>query len=69
MIWVWVTIGGLALFALVVLLALCKIAALAAEEARRALVDERWATMGPTRAAADDEPAEMPQVSPLRSKR
>jgi len=69
MIWVWVAIGGVASLALVVVLALCKIAALAAEEARRALVDERWATTGPTRAAEDEEPAEMPQVYPLRSKR
>jgi hypothetical protein len=70
MLWVWLTVAGtLVFFALVVVLALCKIAAAAAEEARRALEDERWAITPPARTPADEELSTVRQLARLRSNR
>ena len=70
MIWVWLTLAGTLVFlALVIVVGLCKIAAAAAEEARRALEDERWATTPPTRTRADEEVPTLPQLARLKSKR
>lgn len=70
MIWVWLTLAGTLVFlALVIVVGLCKIAAAAAEEARRALEDERWATTPPTRARADEEVPALRQFARLKSKR
>jgi hypothetical protein len=60
---------SLALLALIVVLALCKIAGMAAEKARQALEDERWALAPPTRTPADEDvPLPFHEV-PARSKR
>jgi hypothetical protein len=70
MISVWIGIACfLASVALIVVLALCKIAALAAEEARRALEDERWATIPPTRTPADQHVLVVFHEASARSKR
>jgi hypothetical protein len=70
MISVWIEIPFfLASLAVILALALCKIAALAAEEARRALEDERWATIPPTRTPADLDDLVLFHEAPARSKR
>jgi hypothetical protein len=70
MISVWIEIPFfLASLALILALALCKIAALAAEEARRALEDERWAIIPPTRTLADQDVMVLFHEVPARSKR
>ena len=70
MVWVWLAVACiLASLAVVVAHALCKIAALGAEEARRALEDERWAVAPPNRTATDADVPGQSQEAPLRSKR
>jgi hypothetical protein len=70
MIWVWITIAcSLASLALIITLALCKITALAAENARRALEDERWALSPPTRTPTGDDLVQPLHEAPARSKR
>jgi hypothetical protein len=70
MIWVWVAIVCIPVsLAMVFALALCKISALAAEEALRALEDESWAVAPPTRTVSEEQILEQPQEAPLRSKR
>jgi hypothetical protein len=70
MIWVLIAISLLlASLALIVVLALCKITALAAEKARQALEDERWAIAPPTRTPADEDVARPFYEEPARSKR
>jgi hypothetical protein len=70
MIWVWVAIGfSVVSLTLVFALALFKVAAHAADEAQRAVQDERWASVPPTRAHADEDAAVEDQVVPLKSKR
>lgn len=70
MISVWIAIAcSLASLALIVALALCKITALAAEKARRALEDERWALTPPTRTPAGEDVPLLSHEAPARSKR
>jgi heme exporter protein D len=70
MFFVWLTMAcTLVCLAVVVVIALCRIAAMAAEHARRALEDEHWATIAPTRTRARDDALALPQVARLRSNR
>jgi hypothetical protein len=70
MIWVLVAIVCILVSrAVVFALALCKISAMAAEDARRALEDEGWALTPPTRMVAQEQFLQQSQEAPLRSKR
>jgi hypothetical protein len=60
---------SLASLALIVVVALCKITAMAAEKARQALEDERWAIAPPTRTPADEDVPLPFHEAPARSKR
>jgi hypothetical protein len=60
---------SLASLALIVVLALCKITAMATEKARQALEDERWAIAPPSRTPADEDVPLLAHEAPARSKR
>jgi len=67
MVWMWAGLAtSLASVGVVIVFALCRVAA-AADETRRALRDEAWANLPPTRALAASEREAHPLL--LRSKR